>query len=227
MTAPATPNVYQSIANVMNEMEGVGKTQRNKEQGYNFRGIDDVLKVLHPLLAKHGVVIVPDVIDREVEERIAKSGSKGFVTYLHVRYTVYGPAGDSFEASTWGEGLDYGDKSTNKAMTAAFKYLLFEVFAVADPDDDGDHTTPEETETVSRRRAAPTGTGLCSEKQLGMIGGLFTEKGFPNDRDVRHAYANAVIGREVSTSKEMTVAEASKVITALQAEEPFAGDTDE
>ena len=60
---------------------------------------------------------------------------------------------------------------------------------------------------------------LASKAQLGMIGALFGEKGFPNDREVRLTYTNAVIEREVETSKELTKAEASKVIDALQAED--------
>ena len=227
--APAVPAVHQAISAVMLEMEGVGKNQRNKEQGYNFRGIDDVLKVLHPLLAKHGVVIVPNVIDREVEERTAKSGAKGFVAYLHVEYTIYGPNGDSFTASTWGEGLDYGDKATNKAMTAAFKYLLFEVFAVADPEDDADHSTPEETtERTTRRRSSPAAASTDSgepvdpnaitQPQMGTIGVMFTAKGFSTDKTERLTYVNAVIGREVASAKELTKVEASAVIKSLEAE---------
>lgn len=221
--------VHQAIGQIITKMEGIGKNQRNKEQGYNFRGIDDVLKVLHPLLGEHGVFFAPDVIEREVEERTSKSGTKGTCTYLHVRYTVFGPDGDSFELSTWGEGLDYGDKATNKAMTAAFKYALFEVFAVSDPEEDGDHHTPEETVATVRREppqrpvAARAETvaanpNLISEKQIKLVSVLFTKKGLPPDRESRHAYANLVIGHEVASVKELTKAEASKLIDALNAE---------
>ena len=136
-----TKTIFQAITSIMGEMEGIGKNQLNKDQGYKFRGIDDVLKVIHPLLAKHGVIFAPDVIERVYEERISKLGNIGHVTHLHVTYKVYGPFGDFLEVSTWGEGLDYSDKATNKSMTAAFKYALFQVFAIADPEDDSDHTT--------------------------------------------------------------------------------------
>ena len=137
------PTIFQAISAIIGEMGGIGKNQRNKDQGYNFRGIDDVLKELHPLFAKHGVFFAPTVLEREYEERISKSGTVGHVTHLHVHYKVYGPSGDFVEISTWGEGLDYSDKATNKAMTAAFKYAMFELFAIADPDDDADHNTDD------------------------------------------------------------------------------------
>ena len=237
MTAPPEPTVHQAIGKIISEMEGVGKNQRNKEQGYNFRGVDDVLKVSHPLLGKHGVFIVPYVLEREVEERVAKSGAKGYCTHLHVEFTVYGPQGDSFTASTWGEGLDYGDKSTNKAMTAAFKYLIFEIFAVCDPEDDGDHESPEAGDAQPRQarqtrtRSAPAAPvaapadgsapepRMVSEGQLGFMANLFKQKGFPDDSTVRHTYQEAVVGHPVAASNKLTMAEARAVITALQAEE--------
>jgi len=130
--------VHQAIAEVINELGGIGKTGRNKEQGYNFRGIDAILMELHPLFGKYGIFFSPEILERIYEERTSKQGNIGHCAHLHVRYTVYGPTGDSIQLSTWGEGLDYSDKSTNKAMTAAFKYALFQLFAICDPAEDGD-----------------------------------------------------------------------------------------
>ena len=143
-------SVHEAIRRVIADLGGIGKNQRNKEQGYNFRGIDDVLKELHPLLAEHGVVIAPDVVERVYEERERAQGSPSHCAHLHVRYRVYGAAGDVLDLSTWGEGLDYGDTATNKAMTGAFKYMLFQLFAVADSTDDADHESPEGGATSTR-----------------------------------------------------------------------------
>ena len=148
--------IYQAIGDIIGELGGIGKGGFNKDQGYKFRGIDDVLKEVHPLLGKHGVFFAPTVLERIYEERISKQGSVGHVAHLHVQYTVYGPSGDSVQISTWGEGLDYSDKSTNKAMTAAFKYALFELFAIADPTEDGDTETHEGGETGKRQVQGPT-----------------------------------------------------------------------
>jgi hypothetical protein len=158
MTTETKPTVHQAIGQIMTELEGIGKNQRNKEQGYNFRGIDDVLKAVHPLLAKHGVFFAPHVLEREYEERVAKSGAVGHCAHLHVGYKVYGPGGDFIELDTWGEALDYSDKASNKAMTAAFKYAIFELFAVADPTDDADHESPGETVTTARATPARAAT---------------------------------------------------------------------
>jgi hypothetical protein len=111
-----------------------------------YRGHDDVMNALNPLLAKHGVFFVPNVLERTVAERTTRSGSTMYEVNLHVAYTFYGLGGDSFSASAWGEGTDSGDKSTNKAMTMALKNVLAQTFAVSTEElSDADATSPEET----------------------------------------------------------------------------------
>jgi hypothetical protein len=144
-------SIHVLMGRVLREMPAIGKNQRNDQQKFNFRGIDDVLDALHPLLGRFGVFFVPDVIERRDEVRSAKSGGNIYVVQLHVRYTFYGPLGDSVTASAWGEGTDSGDKATPKAMTGALKYMLFQAFAVASAAvDDGDASDPGETQTLAQ-----------------------------------------------------------------------------
>jgi hypothetical protein len=212
--------VYEAIGAIIRELDGVGKNQRNKEQGYAFRGIDDVLKALHPLLGQHGVFIAPDVIERQYEERVSAKGTVGHCAHLHVRFRVYGPEGDSIQISTWGEGLDYGDKATNKAMTAAFKYALFELFAVSDPADDGDHESPEPTvATVRRPPPVPhdrrTGeVKNATSKQIGLLKSICKENQLTPA--AAKAIVDDVVGRETLGWEDLTSAEASMVIDALK-----------
>lgn len=159
-------SVHQAIAEVLNELGGIGKTGRNEEQHYNFRGIDAVLQKLHPLFGKYGIFIVPDVVERIYEERVSGKGTKGHCAHLHVRFTVYGPLGDSITLSTWGEGLDYSDKSTNKAMTAAFKYALFQLFAICDPTEDGDSEGPEGGSSKEEEVVPKTPLGILITKLM-------------------------------------------------------------
>ena len=60
-------NVYQAINAVQADLSqvGIAKNRTNTQgAGFKFRGIDDVLNALSPLLAKHGLVIIPRVISR-------------------------------------------------------------------------------------------------------------------------------------------------------------------
>lgn len=147
--------VHERIVAVLGDLPAIGKNQRNVQQNFNFRGIDDVLNHLNPLLAKHGVFFVPTVLERTDALRTTAKGSALYVVNLHVRYTFFGLLGDSVAADGWGEGTDSGDKATNKAMTGAMKYVLFQVFAVATEDTvDADATTPEPTTPQGQHHAA-------------------------------------------------------------------------
>lgn len=150
MTEPETDgpqhprDIIERIASVIHELPAIGKDQRNSQQNFFFRGIDDIMSALKPLLAKHEIVIVPNVVERIDSTRDTRSGGTMYVVLLHVQFTFYAPGGQEIVASGWGEGTDSGDKATNKAMTGAFKYVLVQVFAIADADtQDADHTSPE------------------------------------------------------------------------------------
>lgn len=141
-----TRTVFERMVAIITELPAIGKDQRNTQQNFMFRGHDDVMNALNPLLAKHGVFIAPDVLQRITGERTTGGGKTMYEVNLHVRFRFYGASGDSFTASGWGEGTDMGDKSTSKAMTMAFKYVIAETFALATAEvSDADAGSPEET----------------------------------------------------------------------------------
>jgi hypothetical protein len=148
MSSEVPKRVYACIAAVAGEVahSGIAKGRRNAEQGYNFRGVDDVYNALAPLLAKHGLVIIPRFLSRESVERIsAKSGKPVFYVTVEAEFVfVSVDDGSSVTARSYGEASDVGDKATNKAMSAAFKYAAFQVFCIpTEGDNDADATKAE------------------------------------------------------------------------------------
>lgn len=139
--------VYEKIAAVTAEMSriGISKDSRNAQQGYMFRGIDAVYGTLSPLLAKHGLCILPRVVDRAVTERETKSGGVLFYSVLRVEFDfVAAEDGSKHTVCTVGEAMDSGDKSSNKAMSAAYKYACFQAFCIpTEGDNDADAHTHE------------------------------------------------------------------------------------
>jgi hypothetical protein len=179
-------SIYERIADVLADLPAIGKDQRNAQQGFNFRGIDDVLNALNPMLAKHGVFYVPEVLERVTEERATKSGGVMYVTHLHVRYRFYGLKGDYIEASGWGEGTDSGDKATPKAMTGAMKYVLFQTFAISTEEaskNDSDAHTPEET--MSGAQQVSERIGALSEPEKARLREEWKSAGLPAPRRLR------------------------------------------
>jgi hypothetical protein len=136
--------IYELIPKVMAEVGAIEKARRNEQQKYFFRGIDDVFAAFQPVLAKHRVFYVPEVLDKDVTERETKSGSTLIYTTLAVAYTFYAPDGSNVRAVVVGEAMDSGDKSSNKAMSAALKYALLQIFCVpTEANEDADAQTHE------------------------------------------------------------------------------------
>lgn len=136
-------NIYQSITEILSEVPAIKKTKKNTTQGFMFRGIDDVMNKFQPLLAKHKVFIVPQVIEQAREERQTLKGATLIYSICKVKYTFYAEDGSTIEAVVIGEGMDSGDKATNKAMAIAMKYAMFQVFCIPTEEmKDPDSETP-------------------------------------------------------------------------------------
>lgn len=141
--------IHAALVKVMASVGVVAKSRKNAAQGYQFRGIDDVLSACQGPMAEHGVLCIPRVVKEERETVATKSGG----TMVSVRLTVdhYFTARDGswVICTTVGEAMDSGDKATNKAMSAAMKYCLTMALCIPTHEDDRD------TETASPERAAP------------------------------------------------------------------------
>lgn len=123
-------NIYESLNVAMKEIGAVAKKDKNTFDNYKFRGIDAVMNALQPALKSAGITIVPTVIDHIREDRLSKKGEPMIYTVLTVKYTFYALDGSSVDAVVIGEAMDRSDKSTNKAMSAAFKYAAFQVLCI-------------------------------------------------------------------------------------------------
>ncbi len=137
-------NIYESISKCMEEIGAVSKDAVNKQQGFKYRGIDAVMNAINPALVKNHVFIVPEVLEQQRQERTTKNGSVLIYSICRIKYTFFAEDGSCIEAVTVGEGMDSGDKATNKAMAIAFKYACFQVFCIPTEEmKDPDEETPE------------------------------------------------------------------------------------
>lgn len=125
----AEGKIYEAISNVMKDVGVVSKNDKNDYDKYKYRGIDAVMNALNPAMVKHHVFVTPTVIDSHREERQGKSQTMVY-SILTVKYTFYTDDGSSIECVVLGEAMDRSDKSTNKAMSAAFKYACFQTFCI-------------------------------------------------------------------------------------------------
>lgn len=187
--------VYQAINAVQAELskDGITKSRRNQQQGYNFRGIDDVYNALSPLLAKHGLCILPRVLARDCQERTTQKGGVLFYVTVEAEFDfVCAEDGSKHVVRTFGEAMDSADKATNKAMSAAYKYAAFQAFAIpTEADNDADAHTPEPVRPITP--AGGVWDSLDEETQQRLDGVLMNLREYMEQGDAKGA--NDYLGR--------------------------------
>jgi hypothetical protein len=124
-------NICKKMLALMNDVGAIEKT-RDSFQKYKYRGIDDALAALQPLLIKHGVILVPGY----TEPVLQPAGEKGFLasTQLHLGW-VDADSGEMLRTSFPGVGYDVSDKGIYKAMAGAFKYAVFQTLCIPTEED--------------------------------------------------------------------------------------------
>lgn len=154
------PAIYGAMSAIMAEIDFIGKEQKNTQQGFRYRGIDDIYNSLHRLFAKHGVFVTPEVLEKVRQERETIKTWNGeqkktilAFTCLRMKYTFYAQDGSSISCTVEGEGMDAGDKSSNKAMAVAHKYALLQVFMI--PTDEVKDPDAESHEVIGQMSGQP------------------------------------------------------------------------
>ena len=162
-------SVYKSINAVQADLAkiGIAKDSVNAFDKYNFRGIDAVYNVLSPLLAKHGLCILPRMVSRTCEERASQKGGALFYVTVEAEFDfVCAEDGSKHTVKTYGEAMDRGDKATNKAMSAAYKYACFQAFAIpTEGDNDADAHTHEVAAQIKPSKISPVPDVELTEDQ--------------------------------------------------------------
>ena len=203
-------NIFESIQAVMGEIGAVGKTSKNAQQGFMYRGIDAVMNALQPALIKYGVFVVPEILEQTREERVNAKGTTLIYSICKIKYTFYAEDGSSVCATVIGEGMDTGDKATNKAMSIAFKYACFQVFCIpteemVDPDAEC-HEVKAKTEKKAEKKEEPKQEQKnlkATPKQIELLKKLVPDE----------AWGAMLSWAGVDKVEDMTAAQASEVIT--------------
>ena len=144
-----TSLIYTKMSDVMKEIKSVSKNEKNQAQGYKFRGIDAFINALYPALTKHGVFMTPRCTSytQELKDVTRGSGKPGVDKHVSMlmEYDFFAEDGSKVTVGPIpAEGLDSGDKATNKALSAALKYALIQTFSVPTEDmAEADLETPE------------------------------------------------------------------------------------
>ena len=129
------PAIYAKMLAIKKDLGYVGKDQKNMGQGWSFRGIDQFLNALKPLLDNHGVGMLTKT-HQNAEQFVTneKTGKTSKNTRIMMEYIFFADDGSQVSSFIPAEGVDPGDKGTNKALSAALKYCLIQTFSVPTED---------------------------------------------------------------------------------------------
>lgn len=107
----------------------VPRAHKNREFGYHYRSIDDLLNALQPALVELGITQVVRVKDCRITSRTeSKPGGKQREN-IHAQVILEVGFHASDGSAVWyggvGEAIDYGgDKASTKALVMAYKYAV-------------------------------------------------------------------------------------------------------
>ena len=183
------PLIYKKIIEVMADINAIGKDRRNQQQGFQFRGIDDVMNELHSSLAKCGVFVLPKVLEETRTTGKTSRGGDMFYTRLKINFGFYAEDGSHVDAVVIGEAMDTGDKASNKALSIGLKYAMLQVFCIPTEDEKdpdavspqpaaGTMQQPQQKKPAAKFDFEPKG-GETTPAEKKEIGGLLSTK-YPN-----------------------------------------------
>ena len=206
--------IYGAISNVMADIGAVGKNNTNQFDKYKFRGIDDVMNALYPAMVKNHVFVTPEVLEAQREERASKDGKTMMYTILTIKYTFYTDDGSHVECTVIGEAMDRSDKSTNKAMSAGFKYACFQTFCIPTEElidsetespevgnkvtankkeaEKSDEQKNEEMKASVDKNLIPKANELISAEQIAMMKSEMERTGVPEKQILQLAQVDAL-----------------------------------
>ncbi|ASR87099.1 ERF family ssDNA binding protein [Mycobacterium phage Krypton555] len=174
------PTVFESWNRVMRDVQAIRKDSYNSGQKFNFRGIDAVMNAVGPALREHGVTVVPRALSAEAERYQTAKGGQMCNRTVEMGFRVFGPAGDYFDGTAYGEAADSGDKSMTKAESVALRTFLLQSLMIPTDDPDPDAESHERaTPATAARLQAPVPVGNAdSAKARAELKELAGQKGW-------------------------------------------------
>lgn len=152
-------NIYEKLSAITNEISAVAKNLNvgyGKSQ-YKAVGEADVLAAVKPTEAKYKVYSYPvsrRVIESNVLTSLDKDGNEKRQLFMRLevvyRFVNMENPEEYIDITTYGDGVDPGDKAPGKAMTYADKYALLKAYKII-TGDDPDQKASETLKAVERK----------------------------------------------------------------------------
>lgn len=207
------PKIYNALITAQKQIGAIGKDEKNTGQGFKFRGIDTVYNEVHRIFSENEIFCTSEILNERSEDRESRNGGCLIYRVLQIRYTFVASDGSSVSTEVMGEGMDSGDKASNKAMAVAHKYALLQMFTIPtkedkDPDGQSPILGPKKEIVPPKNNNEPT------DKQRKMIWAI-SKKAWPGTDTATKLKLFCEEQNFPSSSKEWTKKQASKIIELI------------
>ena len=213
MTQDQTPQprgIYQAMAKIAAAIGSIGKDKKCQQGAtFSYRGIDDVYNALNPIMGKHGVFVLPIAHERTTESRTTRNGAAMEIVTMRMEYKFCHEDGSYVSCMTVGQAMDSGDKATNKAMAIAHKYAILQAFCIPTEDMEDPDAKAETLAPAARSNPSP-----MTKPQSDALMAYLTQRHGDN-RDAYLAELSNFFGRPVRSSRELTRADVSEFLDAV------------
>lgn len=201
-------DVHELFAGAFAEVGAIAKASQNSHHGYAYRGIDDVMNVLHGVLAKHGLFYTPRCVGQVYEEWQTSKGKRMQVARLDYEFVFYAGDGSSLVVGpVVGQSADTDDKAPMQALSQAAKYALLQAFCIPTEDvADGDAVSAVDAQGG---RVAPPADDVTLAAVNEHLDALAT----PQQHEIEEKTFNAY---GISAWNELTQPQADKVLGRLR-----------
>jgi len=187
--------IAEKMALIMADVPGIAKNQKNKSQGFMFRGIDDIYATLHPILSNHGVFIQTEIVGQlDSREVTSANGTAGINRVIHYKFKFTAKDGSFVTSEALGEAIDYGDKACNKAASVAQKYSFIQTFCIPTGDEETDaysHSLVNQSSSVGTGSTSgvrpPSGAPQAPANGAGGQSGARTSRG-PTEKQIKRLW---------------------------------------
>lgn len=151
---------------------GIAKTQKNDAQGYRFRGIEQAMNELSPIMVNHGITVTPRYADLVLFERAKAEGKAVRFATVKGSFTFTADDDTSVTSEAYGEAMDSGDKAVIKAQSVSFRTALFQLFVVPTMSMDSELDDDGEGVSLDDRRRKWIDDQIANINDAGTVGAL-------------------------------------------------------
>lgn len=133
--------LFKKIAQVAGEITTVIRDSENTQLRYKYASPSAIMSAVKQPLAKHNLAVVPRLDDVQKEDVGTKtqSGAPNVMTTVFMTFLILdGETGECLELPWRGEGIDWSDKGTAKAMTIAVRTFFVNAFQIPSDDEETD-----------------------------------------------------------------------------------------